>query len=102
MFQVKITKDELKELLSVLNYYLICGVAMGIATASVAVTGGIVLTRSDYGLALSAKVLTAFIVILIGVSTGLLAFLVLLPAELRLVRRKLRPKLLAQRLSGQK
>jgi hypothetical protein len=96
------SRDEVKELLGVLNYYLISGVGLGIASASVAVTGGIVLVRTDYGLPLSAKAATALIVVSIGVLTGLLAFLVLLPAELRVVRRKLKPRLLAQRLSGKK
>jgi hypothetical protein len=96
------SRDEVKALLGVLNYYLISGVGLGIASASVAVTGGIVLVRTGYGLPLSTKALTALIVVSIGILTGLLAFLVLLPAELRLVRRKLKPKLLAQRLSGKK
>ncbi len=95
-------RDGVKELLGVLNYSLISGVGQGIASAYVTVTGGVVLVRTDNGLPLSAKALTAFIVVSIGVLTGLLAFLVLLPAELRLVRRKLKPKLLAQRLSGKK
>ena len=96
------SRDEIKELLGVLNYYLISGVGLGIASASVAVTGGVVLVRTDDGPPLSAKALTALIVVSIEVLTGILAFLVLLPAELRLVRRKLKPQLLAQRLSGKK
>lgn len=96
------TKDELKELASILNYYLICGVAMGIATASVAVTGGVVLVGPNNGFPVSPRLITAGIVMAIGIMTGLLAYLVLLPAELRLVRRKLQPKLLARRLAGKK
>lgn len=97
-----ITKDELKELVSVLNYYIIAGLAMGIMVATVAVNGGVVVMRGDYGLPLPVKAMSAIIMILIGVMTGLLAYLVLLPAELKLVRRKLRPKLLRRRLSGKK
>ncbi len=96
------TKDELKELASILNYYLICGLAMGIATSSVAMMGGILLVGPNSGFPISARVMTAGIVMGIGVLTALLAYLVLLPAELRLVRRKLKPKLLARRLSGKK
>jgi hypothetical protein len=97
-----ITKDEFKELLSVLNYYLIAGLSMGIVSASVAVIGGILVVKSNYGLPLPVKAVSSIIVILIGVMTALFAYLVLLPAELRVVRRKLQPILLAKRLSGKK
>ena len=97
-----ITRDELKELLSVLNYYIISGLALGFAVAPIAMMGGIVLVKSNYGLPLSISSLTGITVVLIGALTGLLAYLVLLPAELRVVRRKLKPILLAKRLSGKK
>jgi hypothetical protein len=97
-----ITRDEFKELLSVLNYYIISGLALGFAVAPIAMMGGIVLVKSNYGLPLSISSLTGIIVVLIGALTGLLAYLVLLPAELRVVRRKLKPILLAKRLSGKK
>jgi hypothetical protein len=97
-----ITRDEFKELLSVLNYYIISGLALGFAVAPIAMMGGIVLVKSNYGLPLSISSLTGIILVLIGALTGLLAYLVLLPAELRVVRRKLKPILLAKRLSGKK
>jgi hypothetical protein len=94
-----ISKNELKELLNILNYYLLGSTIFGILAAAVLVYGGVLFVRSDSGLSLSAKTLTAIIVMLIGATTGMLAYIVLLPAELRLIRRKNRRKLLAERLS---
>ena len=94
-----ITKAEIKELLYILNFYLLSGVSFGVVSETVAVYGGVQLVHSDYGLPFSPKALTVLIVILIGVMTGLLAYLVLLPAEIKLIRRTNKPKLLAQRLS---
>ena len=94
-----ITKSEIKELLYILNFYLLGSAVFGIIAATIVVNGGVVLVRSDYGLPFSLKTITALIVLLIGGTTGLLAYLVLLPAELRLIRRRNKPKLLAQRLS---
>jgi hypothetical protein len=95
-------RDELKELSSILNYYFICSLAMGIASSSIAVTGGILLVRSDVGMPVSPKVMTAVIVVFVGALTGVLAFLVLLPAELKLIRRKAAARLYARRISGKK
>ncbi|MBI5032151.1 MAG: hypothetical protein HZB51_16595 [Chloroflexi bacterium] len=97
-----ITKEELKELLSVLNYFMIGGLMLGITCATVVAMGDIAFVRTDYGLPVPTKVITATIVILIGAMTGLVAYLILLPAELKLVRQKLSPILLARRLSGKK
>lgn len=97
-----ITRDELKELVKVLNYYIIGGLSMGIMVATIATNGGVVLVKSDLGSLLSAKAASAIIVMLIALVTSLLAYLVLLPAELKLARRKLRPKLLRRRLSRKK
>lgn len=97
-----ITKDEVKELLYILNFYLLGSAVFWIIAATIVVNGGVLLVRSGYGLPLSLKTLTAIIVTTIGGTTGLLAYLVLLPAELRLIRRKNKPKLLAKRLSGKK
>ena len=97
-----ITKDELKELAKVLNYYVIAGLCLGIMVATVAVNGGVILVRSNYGLPLTTKALSAMLMILIGLMTSLSAYLVLLPAELKLARRKLRPQVLRRRLSGKK
>jgi len=97
-----ITREELKELLSVLNYYLIGGLMLGITSAWCAGMGGIVLVKPDAGLPISTHVITMTIIILIGAIMGLVAFLVLLPAELKLIRQKLKPLLLAQRLSGKR
>lgn len=95
-----ITKMELKGLLYVLNFYLLGGAAVGVMAATVAVNSGIsLMARSDFGISLSARAVTAIVVILIGVVTSLLGFIVLIPAELKIIRRNLRPKLLAQRLS---
>ena len=93
------SQSEFKELLGILRYYLIGGLAMGIASSSVAVTGGIVLLSPIDGLLLSPRAITALIVVSIGLMTGLLAFLVLLPAELKLMRRKAAATLYAQRMS---
>lgn len=97
-----VTKEELKELLRVLNYYMIGGLTMGITCATLVAYGGIVFVRADYGLTVSTKIITATIVILIGAMTGLAAYLILLPAELKLARQKLKPIVLARRLSGKK
>jgi hypothetical protein len=94
-----ITKDELKELLYILNFYLLGSMVFGIIAATIVVNGGVLLVRSDYGLPFSLRTITVFIVILIGGTTGLLAYLVLLPAELRLIRLRNKPKLLAKRLA---
>ncbi len=94
-----VTRDELKELLGILNFYLIVGLLIGVVTAVIAINGGIVLTSHSHG-ASPAKAITASILLGIGAFTGLSAYLVLLPAELKLVRRKLRPKVLRQRLAG--
>ena len=95
-------RDELKELLSILRYYLLSGLAIGIASSSIAVSSGILLVRPDDGSPLSPKMITAAIVVSIGGFTGLLAFLVLLPAELKLIRKKAAAILFAQRISGKK
>lgn len=100
--RIVLTKEELKELLQVLNFYVIGGLSLGLVCAPVAANSGIALTRANYGLPVSTQFFTALIVILIGLMTGLLAYLVLLPAELKLIRRKLKPKLLARRLAGKK
>ncbi len=97
-----ITKEELKELAKALNYYVIAGLCMGIMVATVAVHGGVVLVRSNFGLPLTTQALSAAIMILMCLMTSLSAYLVLLPAELKLARRKLRPQLLRRRLSGKK
>lgn len=97
-----VSKDELKELLSVLNYYMIGGLMLGVTCATVAANSGIAFVRADYGLPVPTRVITVLIVVSIGAMTGLLAYLVLLPAELKLIRRKLRPRILARRLSGKK
>jgi hypothetical protein len=95
-------KDEFKELLSIFRYYLLSGLAIGIASSSIAVSSGILLVRPSDGAPLSPKMVTAAIAVLIGASTGLLAFLVLLPAELKLIRKKAAAILYAQRISGKK
>jgi len=64
--------------------------------------GGMVLVRSDYGLPLSPRALTGLVVILLGVLTALMGYIVLIPAELKIIRRRLKPILLAKRLSGKK
>jgi hypothetical protein len=97
-----ITKKELKELLSVFNYYMIGGLMLGITCATVTANSSIVFVTVDYGSPAYPKVITASIVILLGVMIGLSAYLILLPAELKLVRQKLKPILLAQRLSRKK
>ncbi len=74
---------------------------MGVVAADVSVNGGVVLTRMDLGTFLSPRIISGLIVLLIGVTVGVLAYLALLPAELRLVRRKLRPKILRRKLMGQ-
>lgn len=94
-----ITKRELKGLVSVLNFYLLGGFSMGITAAVVASIFGSTLTRANDGMPLPSRAITAIIVILIGVATSLLAFGILLPAELKIIRRNLKPELLAQRLS---
>jgi hypothetical protein len=99
---MKVTALEFKELLGVLLYYILSGLALGFAIAPIAVKGGIVLVRSSYGLPLSIQALTALIVILLGVLTALLGYIVLIPAELKIIRRRLTPILLAKRLSGKK
>ena len=96
------TKIEFKELLGILRYYLLGGLGMGIASSSIAVTGGIVLLNPIGGLLLSPRAVTAIIVVSIGMMTGLLAFLVLLPAELKLMRRTAAARVHAQRLSRKK
>jgi hypothetical protein len=97
-----ITKEELKELLRVLNYYMIGGLMLGITCATLTANGGIAFVRTSYGLPVSPQIISIAIVISIGAMTGLLGFLVLLPAELRLARKKLKPILLARRLAGKK
>ncbi len=82
------TRDELKELLGIFSYYLIGGLALGVVAATVAVNGGIVLVRTNYGLPLPTRAVTATVVIVIGALTSVLAFLTLLPTELKLIRRK--------------
>ena len=99
---MKVTALEFKEMLGVLGYYLLSGIALGIVIAPIAVTGGMVLVRSDYGLPLSTQALTALIVVLLGVLTALMGYIVLIPAELKIIRRRLKPILLAKRLSGKK
>ena len=99
---MKITALEFKELLGVLLYYVLSGMALGIAIAPIAVSGGMVLVRSSYGLPLSIQTLTALVVIMLGVLTAIMGYIVLLPAELKIIRRKLKPILLAKRLSGKK
>ena len=94
-----VTREELKELLIVLQFYFLAGVALGVMTATVAVNGGMVLTQMTFGVFATPKEMTAFIVMLLGVITALMAYVVLLPAELKLVRRKLKPELLRRRLS---
>ena len=93
------SKNEFRDLLGILRYYLIGGLGMGIAISSLAVAGGIVLLKPIDGLLLSPRAITAMIVLLLGVMTGLLAFLVLLPAELKLMRREAAVRLYAQRMS---
>lgn len=97
-----VTALEFKELLRVFRYYLLSGIALGIAIAPIAINSGMVLVRSDYGLPLSARALTGLIVIVLGVLTALMGYLVLIPAELKIIRRRLKPILLANRLSGKK
>jgi hypothetical protein len=95
-----VTKCELKELLYVLNFYLLGGVTMGIAAATVVVSfGGTLLARTDFGVYLSGRTITVLTILLIGVITSLLTFIILIPAELKLIRRDLEPKLLAERLT---
>ncbi len=81
-------RNEFVELLSILSYYLVGGLALGVISATVAVNGGVLLVAENYGLPLPAKVMTAAVIIGIGAMTGILAFLVLLPAELAMMRRK--------------
>jgi hypothetical protein len=100
--RIVVTKEELKELLQVLNYYIVGGLSLGVMCATVAANGGIIVTRTNYGLPVAPQFFTALVVMFIGLMTGLLAYLILLPAELKLIRRKLRPKILARRLSGKK
>jgi hypothetical protein len=97
-----VTREELKELLNVLQYYVIGGLAMGVAMATVAVNGGIVLTRMTFGIFTTPREMTGVIVLFLGVLTSVMAYLILLPAELRLVRKKLKPLILRRRLSGKK
>ncbi|MBI5301455.1 MAG: hypothetical protein HY868_04905 [Chloroflexi bacterium] len=97
-----IAKCEFTELLKLLNYYMVGGLTLGIAVATVVLYGGIVFFKDVDGLPMSPKFITVAIVLLIGALTGLLAFLILLPAELKLIRRQLKPKILAQRLSRRK
>ena len=97
-----ITKDELKELAKVLNYYVIAGLCMGVMVATIAVNGGVMVVRSNFGLPVPAQVISGVLVILVGLVTSLLAYLILLPAELKLARRRLRPQLLKRRLSRKK
>jgi len=95
-----ITKIELKGLLYVLNFYLLGGAVVGVLAATIAVNSGIVLlARTDFGFSLSARTVTAITILLIGIVTSLLGFIILIPAELKIIRRELKPKLLAQRLS---
>ncbi len=100
--QWRITKNEFKELLNVFNFYLIVGLMLGITAATIAVNGGIVFVKSTYSLPVPPRFFTAAIVMAIGLLTSLMAYLVLLPAELKIIRRRLAPKLLAQRLSRRK
>jgi membrane associated rhomboid family serine protease len=97
-----LTKEELKGLLNVLQFYIIAGLMMGIVAATVAVNGGLVLTQKTVGVFATPKAMTAIIVMAIGMATALMAYAVLLPAELKLVRRKLKPEILRRRLSGRK
>jgi hypothetical protein len=72
---------------------------LGVTAATIAVNGGIVFVKSTYGLPVPPKLITAAIVLLIGALTGLMAYVILLPAELKLIRQRAKPRLLAQRLS---
>jgi hypothetical protein len=97
-----VTREELKELLIVFQFYFLAGLVLGVMTATVAVNGGMVLTHMTFGVFATPKAMTAFIVMILGIITSLMAYVVLLPAELKLVRRKLKPELLRRRLLGKK
>ena len=97
-----LTRDELKGLLNVLQFYFIAGLSLGVVCATVAVNGGIILTWASLGAWATPRMMTAVIVMLIGMVTALMAYLILLPAELKLVRRKLKPKILRRRLAGKR
>jgi hypothetical protein len=95
-----VTKYELKELLRVLNFYLLGGFSVGVAAATVAVNfGGTFLARSEFGVYLSGRAVTIITILLIGVVSCLLAFIILIPAELKIIRLEHKPKLLADRLA---
>jgi hypothetical protein len=100
--KMKVTALELKELFVVLIYYILSGLTLGIAIAPVVVLGGIGLVKSVYGLPLTMQSLTAILVILLAMLIALLVYIVLIPAELVIIRRRLRPILLAKRLSRKK
>ena len=99
---MKLTALELKELFVVLTYYILSGLTLGIVIAPVVVLGGVGLVKSAYGLPLTIQSLTAIVVILLAVLIALLIYIVLIPAELIIIRRRLRPILLARRLSRKK
>jgi hypothetical protein len=98
---MKVSALEFKELLIVLFYYTLSGMTLGLAIAPLVVFGGMGL-KSNYGLPLTNQSLTALIVILAAVLAALFLYVVLIPAELEIVRRKLKPVLLAKRLMGKK
>ncbi len=99
---MKVTALELKELFVVLVYYILSGMTLGIAIAPIVVLGGVGLVKSAYGLPLTIQTLTAILVILLSVLIALMIYIGLIPAELKIIRRRLKPILLAKKLSGKK